>query len=178
MTPEISSYWPGFLAPSFTASVVFSGSTSTVDLQSFKGKKVLLIFYPVDFGYICPTELIMVEKKLQEFKQGECEVLAISTGSIVCKVAFQSVGREEGGVSGITFGLVEDRDGEIGSMYGVMKEESGYSYRAMVLIDKEGVVISRTVSDLPIGCGITEALRLMKGTRPVDTTNAEGSDIG
>ena len=127
---EISSYWPGFLAPSFTARVVFAGSTSTVDLQSFKGKMVLLIFYPVDFGYICPTELMMVEKKLQEFKQEECEVLAISTGSIVSKVAFLSVGREEGGVSGISFGLVEDRDGEIGSMYGVMKEESGYSYRA------------------------------------------------
>ena len=62
-------------------------------------------------------------------------------------------------------------------MYGVMKEESGYSYRAMVLIDKEGVVIFRTVSDLPIGCGITEALRLVKGTRPVGTANADGNDI-
>ena len=56
------------------------------------------------------------------------------------------------GVSGVSFGLVEDRDGEIGSMYGVMKGESGHSYRAMVLIDKEGVVISRKVSDLLIGC--------------------------
>ena len=86
---------------------------------------VLLIFYPVDFGYICPTELMMVEKNLQEFKQEECEVLAISTGSIMSKVAFLSMRREVGRVSGISFGLLKDRDFKIGSMYGVMKKESG-----------------------------------------------------
>ena len=114
----------------------------------------------MDFGFIYPTELMVVEDKLHEFQQEECEVLAISTGSIMSKVAFMSLDKDKGGVAGIKFGLVEDKEGHISSMYGVMREDSGYSFRAMVLIDREGVVVSRILSDLPIGLGITEALRL------------------
>ena len=162
MTSSISSYWPGCLAPSFSASTICSGSTFTTSLDTFKGKLVLLIFYPVDFGYICPTELVAVQDQLLEFQKEDCEVLAISTGSVLGKVAFVSSAREEGGVEKIKIGLVEDKEGEISRIYGVMKEGSGYSYRAMVLIDKKGVVICRMLSDLPIGCGINETLRLLK----------------
>ena len=149
MTSQISGYWPGCLAPSFTAAAVFSGSTSTLHLQSFKGKMVLLIFYPVDFGYICPTELMVVEDKLHEFQQEECEVLAISTGSIMSKVALMSLEKDKGGVAGIKFVPPKGKEGQLGSMYRVMKEDSGYSNRAMVLINKEGVVVSRILSNPP-----------------------------
>ena len=104
----------------------------------------------------------MLDDKLEEFKQENCEVLAISSSSILTKMAFLSTDKEQGGVAGIRFALVEDKDGEIGHKYGVMKEGSGYAYRAMVLIDKEGVIIFRSVSDLPIGCGIGEALKIVK----------------
>jgi len=116
----------------------------------------------MDFDYIAPTELTMLDESLEKFKQENCEVMAISTSSILSKMAFLSLSKEQGGLAGIRFGLVEDKDGEIGLKYGVMKEGSGYTYRAMVLIDKEGVIIFRSVSDLPIGCGIGEALMIVK----------------
>jgi len=159
---DTTAFWPGFSAPSFEAPVVFSGSTSTVNLQSLRGSYGLLIFYPMDFDYISPTELTMLDESLEEFKQENCEVMAISTTSILSKIAFLSLSKEQGGVAGIRIGLVEDKDGEIGHKYGVMKEGSGYTYRAMVLIDKEGVIIFRSVFDLPIGCGIGEALMIVK----------------
>ena len=88
---------------------------------------VLLLFYPIDFYYICPSKLLVVQKMLLEFQQEECEVLAISTGSIPSKVVFTSSSKEEGGVAGIN--LVEDKEGDISYLYGVVREDSGYSYR-------------------------------------------------
>ena len=79
----------------------------------------------MDFGYICPTELMVVEDKLHEFQQEECEVLAISTGSIMSKVALMSLEKDKGGVAGIKFVPPEGKEGQIGSMYRVMKEDSG-----------------------------------------------------
>jgi len=110
----------------------------------------------------------MLDDKLDEFKRQDCEVLAVSTSSLVSKMAFLSVDKEQGGVEGIRIRLVEDKEGEIGNMFGVMKEDSGYSYRAMVLIDKKGIIIFRAVSDLPIGCGISGALEIVKKTNGND----------
>merc|ERR1719481_987519 len=116
----------------------------------------------MDFGYICPMELTMLDDKLEEFMREDCEVLAVSTSSLVSKMAFLSMDKEQGGVAGIRIRLVDDKEGEIGNLFGVMKEDSGYSYRAMILIDKKGFIIFRAVSDLPIGCGISGALEIVK----------------
>ena len=104
----------------------------------------------------------MLDDSLEEFKRENCEVLAISTSSVLSKMAFLSLNKEQGGVAGIRFGLVEDKDGEISHKYGVMREGSGYTYRAMVLIDKEGMIIFRSVSYLSIGLRINAALRIVK----------------
>merc|ERR1712142_739453 len=127
----------------------------------------------MDFGYICPTELTMLDDKLDEFKRQDCEVLAVSTSSLVSKMAFLSVDKEQGGVAGIRIRLVEDKEGEIGNMFGVMKEDSGYSYRAMIIIDRKGVIIFRAVSDLPIGCGISGALEIVKKAKGKDDKMGE-----
>merc|ERR1711970_460524 len=156
-TPTITGFWPGCSAPSFEAPVVFAGNTTSptsVNIQLLQGSYVVLIFYPMDFDYICPTELTMLDDYLMEFKEEDCEVLAISTSSTLSKEVFLSSDKEQGGVAGIRVGLVEDKEGEIGHMYGVMKEGSGYTYRAIVLINRAGMVLSRSVSDLAIGCGI------------------------
>jgi len=162
LNTNTENFWPGCSAPSFRAPAVFLGSTSIVDLRSFRGKNVLLIFYPMDFGYICSTELTALDDKLEEFHGDDCEVLAISTSSLISKIAFLSTDKEQGGVAGSKIRLVEDKEGAIGHMYGVMKEDSGYAYRAIVLIDKNGFIISRTVSDLPIGCGVSGALDIIR----------------
>jgi len=169
--------WPGFSAPSFKAPVVFSGGfTSEVDLQSLRGSYCLLIFYPMDFCYISPTELMVLDDNLEDFKQENCGVLAISTSSILSKTAFLSTDKEQGGVAGISFGLVVDKEGEIGSKYGVLREGSGYTYRAMVLLDKEGIIIFRSVSDLPVGLGISEALRILKQANGHETISMASSE--
>ena len=157
-------FWPGCSAPSFEAPVVFSGTSAptTMNLQLLRGSNVVMIFYPMDLGYICPTELTMLDDYLNDFQEENCEVLAISTSSILSKQAFLSLDKEQGGVKGLRIGLVEDKTGDIGHMYGVMKEDGGYTYRAIVIIDSEGMVLSRSVSDLPIGCGIKEALRIIR----------------
>ena len=104
----------------------------------------------------------MLDDKLEEFMREDCEVLAVSTSSLVSKMAFLSMDKELRGVAGIRIRLVDDKEGEIGNLFGVMKEDSGYSYRAMILIDKKGFIIFRAVSDLPIGCGISGALEIVK----------------
>merc|ERR1719370_1522525 len=93
---DTAAFWPGYSAPFFEAPAVFSGgSTSTVNLQSLRGSHGLLFFYPMDFGYISPTELTMLDESLEEFKQENCEVMAISTSSILSKMAFLSLSKEQ-----------------------------------------------------------------------------------
>ena len=157
-------FWPGCLAPNFSANCVQSGEVFPVSLESFPGKMVLLLFYPIDFGYISPTEIVAVQDMMIELKKKNCEVLAISSGSVLSKVAFLSTPKYEGGLEGVEIGLLEDKEGLIARSYGVQRENSGYSFRSMVLIDMEGVVVARMLMDLSIGLGIKEALRLVKNT--------------
>ena len=101
---------------------------------------VLLLFYPLDFGYICPTEIMAIQDIMMELEANNCTVLAISSGSVLSK------------------------EGSIARSYGVQREDSGYSYRSMVVLDKEGLVVARMLVDLPIGLGVKEALRIVKDT--------------
>ena len=91
-------------------------------------------------------------------------VLAISSGSVQSKVSFLTTPMQEGGLEGVDIGLVEDKEGSIARSYGVQREDSGYSYRSIVVLDKEGLVVARMLVDLPIGLGVKEALRIVKDT--------------
>ena len=99
-----------------------------------------------------------------ELEANNCTVLAISSGSVLSKVAFLSTPKQEGGLDVVDIGLVEDKEGSIARSYGVQREDSGYSYRSMVVLDKEGLVVARMLVDLPIGLGVKEALRIVKDT--------------
>ena len=130
-------FWPGCLAPNFSSSCVKSGQVFSVNLESFRGKMVLLFFYPLDFGYICPTEIMGIQDIMMELEANNCTVLAISSGSVLSKVAFLSTPKQEGGLEGLDIGLVEDKEGSIARSYGVQREDRGYSYRSMVVLDNE-----------------------------------------
>ena len=121
-------FWPGCLAPNFSANCVQSGEVFPVSLESFPGKMVLLLFYPIDFGYISPTEIVAVQDMMVELKENNCEVMAISSGSVLSKVAFLSTPKYEGGLEGVEIGLLEDKEGLIARSYGVQRENSGYSF--------------------------------------------------
>merc|ERR1719180_138670 len=152
--PLVPGFWPGCLAPDMKeVPCLTNGTATTFDLR---GKFVLLLFQPVDFGFVSPTEL-----ELLDDLGADCEVVAITSGSVVGKQAFLSTPRSEGGGEGLALTLVEDRAGHIAKAYGVMREGSGYSFRAMVLINSEGVVVARQVGDLPSGLGAREAKRLV-----------------
>ena len=155
---------------------------------------VLLLFYLVDFGYIRPVELVSLQNMLEELETNNCVVLAISSRSVVSKVACLSMSthKYEGGLEGVKIGLVEDMEGFIVRSYGMKRENSGYSYRSMVLLDTTGVVVARMVMDLPIGLGVMEALWLIKAIndqvvevstlpikqfRKVDNTKAQKKEV-
>ena len=191
-SPSKSGFWPGYLGPNFNATCVQSGKVFPVNLQSYRGKMVLLLFFPVDFGYLSPTELVSLQNMLEELQTNNCVVLAISSGSVLSKVAFLSTHKHEGGVEGVKIGLVEDMEGFIVRSYGMKRENSGYSYRSMVLLDTTGVVVARMVMDLPIGLGVMEALWLIKAIndqvvevstlpikqfRKVDNTKAQKKEV-
>ena len=155
-------FHPGYEAPSFNALSVKNGNVANLDSTMFRGQMVLLLFYPVDYGYICSSELTLFNEKLSEFKRENCEVIALSTGNIANKLAFVSAAKEDGGVGGLDIPLVEDREGKIGEAFGVMRDESGYSFRAIVLLDKNGIVVFRSLTDLPVGVGVSGALDMVK----------------
>jgi len=158
--PLVSGFWPGCLAPTMhQVPCLRDGVATTFNCADLSGKFVLLLFQPVDFGYIGPTELELLDNLSLD-----CEVVAVTSGSVVGKQAFLNTPRSEGGGEGLSLTLVEDRNDHIAKAYGVMKEGSSYSFRAMFLIDPEGVVLSRQVGDLPSGLGAREAVRLLKAS--------------
>ena len=117
------------------------------------GSWCLLIFYPMDFGYISPSELMALNSIKKDLDDLKCNLLACSTDTAVTHNKFLSVAPEEGGVKGLSFPLLEDVNGEIAEKYGVLRKDSGYTFRGYFLIDSEGIVRMRTVYDLPVGIG-------------------------
>ena len=175
---KTTGFWPGCEAPTFhDVPCLKDGTSTTLTLGTLRGKSVILLFYPVDFCYIAPTELELLEQL-----GSECELVAISSGSLVSKQAFLNTprypdmsssctchSRSEGGLQGLSVTLVEDRGSTIAQAYGVMREGCGYSFRALVLLDPQGSIVYRQVVDLALGLGLGEVARILResgSTRP------------
>ncbi len=132
-----------------------------ITLSSFRGKKnVVLFFYPLDFTFVCPTELHAFQEKLKEFKAKNTEVLAVSFDSKFSHLAWLNTSREDGGIDGVTYPVISDIHKTISRDFDVLHED-GVALRATFLIDKKGVVRQQTVNDLPLGRNIDEMLRLV-----------------
>ena len=153
---------PGTPAPEFAGTSVISdrGFTecSLSNLIS-NDRWLVLMFFPMGFGYIAPTELIAMENIRPDLEALNCSVLACSTDAALIHEKFMSLAPAEGGVNGIRFPLLEDVNGDISESYGVMREGSGYSFRAYFIIDPQGIIRSRVVCDLPIGLGIKDIVQ-------------------
>lgn len=148
-------------APDFTATAVVNKEFQNVTLSSYRGKKnVLLFFYPLDFTFVCPTELHAFQEKLGEFRSKNTEVLAVSVDSQFSHLAWLNTSRDEGGIEGVTYPVVSDIHKTITRDYDVLHED-GIALRASFLIDKKGLVRHQTVNDLPLGRNIDEYLRLI-----------------
>ena len=149
------------LAPAFTAMTVLPDDRCTeVSLDTYRGKYVLMFFYPSDFTFVCPSEILAFDNKLEDFKERNCEVLAVSVDSHNSHLAWKKTPVERGGIGPVKYPLVSDIKKEISRSYGVLIDES-IALRGLFLIDKAGIVRHSLVNDLPIGRSVPEALRVL-----------------
>lgn len=155
----------GKKAPDFTAEAVVGGDFKTVRLSDYRGKNVLLFFYPLDFTFVCPTELHTFQEKLADFKKLNTEVIGVSIDSKFSHLAWLNTPKTEGGIKGVTYPIVSDINKTIARDYDVLIPDAGIALRGAFLIDKEGVVRQQTVNDLPLGRNIDEFVRLVEALR-------------
>lgn len=148
-------------APNFTAQAVMpDGSFKEISLSDYKGKYVVLFFYPLDFTFVCPTEIIAFSNSMDEFKKRNTEVLGVSIDSHFSHLAWRNTDRKQGGLGDIAYPLVADLNKKITYDYGVM-HEAGIAFRGLFLIDKDGVVQHQLINNLPLGRNVDEALRMV-----------------
>ena len=148
-------------APDFTAQAVMpDGSFRELSLSEFRGKHVVLFFYPLDFTFVCPTEIIAFSESHAKFKERGTEVLGVSVDSQFSHLAWRQSARAQGGIGPIAYPLVADLDKSISRDFGVLLPE-GISLRGLFLIDRDGIVRHQVVNDLPLGRSVDEALRMI-----------------
>ena len=148
-------------APDFEAQAVMpDGSFKQIKLSSYRGKYVLLFFYPLDFTFVCPTEIIAFSERNDEFAERNVQVLGASIDSHYTHLAWVKTPRAEGGLGKIEYPLVSDLARTISQSYDILLA-SGVALRGLFLIDKEGVVRHQVVNDLPLGRSVDEALRMI-----------------
>ncbi|MFO7675380.1 MAG: peroxiredoxin [bacterium] len=153
-------------APGFTASAVLADNSFNEEfsLAALRGKYVVLFFYPLDFTFVCPTEILAFDAALEEFRRRDAEVVGVSVDSQYTHAAWKRTEVEDGGIGPIRFPLVSDLNKEIARNYGVLLE-SGVALRGLFLIDREGIVRHALVNDLPLGRSVGEALRVLDALR-------------
>ena len=167
----------GKKAPIFSAKAVVNGNNIVEDfsLEQYIGnKEVIFFFYPLDFTFVCPTELIAFQEKLEEFEKRNVAVVACSIDSEFSHWAWLQTERNNGGIKGVTYPIVADLSKTISENFGVLAGEYDYdeegkihfngapvAYRGLFLIDKEGVVRHAVINDLPLGRNVDEALRMV-----------------
>jgi peroxiredoxin (alkyl hydroperoxide reductase subunit C) len=148
-------------APDFTATAVMpDNSFKELKLSSYRGKYVILFFYPLDFTFVCPSEIIAFDAALDKFQKKNTQVLGVSVDSHFTHWAWKNTPRKEGGIGPIRYPLVSDLTKGIAKDFGVLLE-GGVALRGLFLIDKEGKVRHALINDLPIGRSVDEALRTL-----------------
>jgi peroxiredoxin (alkyl hydroperoxide reductase subunit C) len=151
-------------APDFTAAAVL-GSGEIVDTfslsEAIKGKKAVLFFYPLDFTFVCPSELIAFDKRFEEFQKRGVEVIGVSIDSQFSHNAWRNTPINEGGIGAVKYTLVADVKHDICQAYDVEHPDDGVAFRGSFLIDAEGMVRHQVVNDLPLGRNVDEMLRMV-----------------
>lgn len=152
----------GKKAPKFVAKAVAKNRIfESFSLEDFQGKYVVFFFYPLNFTFVCPTELHAFQEKLEEFEKRDAVVVGCSVDSWPSHYAWLSLPKEKGGIEGIDYPLVSDINKTIARDYGVLKEDEGIAYRGLVILDKEGYVRHHLINDLPLGRSVDEVIRML-----------------
>ncbi|KAM5149043.1 peroxiredoxin-1 [Mantella aurantiaca] len=158
----------GKLAPDFTATAVMpDGQFKDIKLSEYRGKYVVFFFYPLDFTFVCPTEIIAFSDRAEEFKKINAEVIAASVDSHFCHLAWTNQSRKDGGLGPMKIPIVSDMRRTISTDYGVLNDE-GISFRGLFIIDDKGILRQITINDLPVGRSVDETLRLVQAFQHTD----------
>lgn len=157
----------GKKAPEFKSMSVKNGIFEEISLSQFTGKYVLLFFYPLDFTFVCPTEIIAFEKKREEFESMGVELLGCSVDSHFSHSAWLNTPVNKGGINGVKYTLISDLGGKIARDYDVMSDGE-VAYRGLFLIDKSGIVRHQIVNDLPLGRSVDEAIRMVSALQHIE----------
>jgi alkyl hydroperoxide reductase subunit AhpC len=148
-------------APDFKATAVVDGVFETVSLSSYRGKYVVLVFYPLNFTFVCPTEIIAYNDRLKEFADLNAQVLFCSVDSEYSHLKWSEQSRKEGGLSPMACPMISDLTKSISSSYGVLLDD-GYATRGTFIIDEQGIVKHITINEPPVGRSVDETLRVLK----------------
>jgi peroxiredoxin (alkyl hydroperoxide reductase subunit C) len=156
-------------APDFTATAVMADGSfkDNFKLSDYRGKYVVLFFYPLDFTFVCPSEILAFDKELAKFKEKNTEVIGVSVDSHFTHWAWREVPVEKGGIGQVKFPLVADLKKTISSDYGVLLNDE-VALRGLFLIDKEGVIRHAVINDLSLGRSVDEAVRMVSALQHVE----------
>eukprot|EP01084_Bolivina_argentea_P107175 191642_1 len=159
-------------APAFNATALMPDQTfADISLEQYKGKWVVLFFYPLDFTFVCPTEIIQYSDRAQEFKDINAEVIAASVDSKFSHLAWTQQDRKKGGLGKMEIPIIADITKQVSRDYGVLVEEgddNGVALRGIFIIDPSGKLRQITINDLPVGRNVDETLRLLQGFQYVE----------
>lgn len=149
-------------APDFTATAVLPDNSfkENFKLSDFRGKYVLLFFYPLNFTFVCPSEILAFNKAVNQFEDHNCQLIGVSIDSHFSHLAWKNTPINDGGIGKISYPLVSDLNKSISRAYGVLLD-AGIALRGLFLIDREGIIRHQVVNDLPLGRNVNEALRIL-----------------
>ena len=154
-------------APKFSAKAVIGNKIKDLRLDEYAGQWVVLFFWPLDFTFVCPTEIIAFSDRVAEFEELGAQILGVSVDSHYTHLAWTEKPRNKGGIGKVNFPLISDLDKAISHAYGVLLE-AGIALRGLFLIDPSGNIRHSTVNDLPVGRNVDEVLRVIKAFQFVD----------
>jgi peroxiredoxin 2/4 len=147
-------------APDFSGEAYLNGEFKKISLSDFKGKKVVLFFYPLDFTFVCPTEIVAFTDKIEEFRKRNTEVVGVSVDSKFTHKAWAETDRKDGGIKGVNYPLLSDINKKVAADYGVLLPD-GIALRGLFIINKDGILKHATINHLDLGRNVEEVLRLL-----------------
>ncbi len=157
-------------APDFKAEALIGEDFKNISLSDYKGKWVCLFFYPLDFTFVCPTEITAFDDAISSFKEANCEVIGCSVDSKFSHLAWAKTARKDGGIGKLHYPLLADLTKQIARDYGVLVEGAGIALRGLFLINTQGIVQYQLVHDLGIGRNVEEVVRVLKALQQVEKT--------
>lgn len=163
----------GQQAPDFTATAVVDQEFKSIKLSDYRGKYVVMFFYPLDFTFVCPTEVTAFSDRYEEFKTLNTEVFGISVDSVFSHLAWIQTDRKSGGVGDLNYPLISDIKKEISAAYNVLDISAGVALRGLFIIDKDGILQHSTINNLGFGRSVDETLRTLQAIQYVQSHTDE-----